>query len=78
MSPYTERKRSKHFVTDSQTQGEFYLFTIDENDALTIYKIKSYLAAPNSNKITNFKMAKKTSIMLEYDVKCIEWITTGS
>jgi len=55
-------------ATESQTSGNYYLFTAEENDYLTIYKIKSYLSAPLSNIITNFKMAKKTSLLLEYPV----------
>lgn len=50
------------------------MFTIDENDYLTLYKIKSYLSAPMSSVITNFKMAKKTSVLLEYPVQTIEWM----
>ena len=53
----------------SAETGNFYLFTVEESDYLTIYKIKSYLSAPLSNVITNFKMAKKTSLLLEYPVE---------
>ena len=55
--------------------GSFYLFTVEENDYLTLYKIKSYLSSPMSSVISNFKMAKKTSLLLEYPVQTIEWMT---
>ncbi len=60
--------RSMHALSESQTTGTYILFTIDDNDYLTLYKIKSYLAAPLSSVIQNFKMAKKTSVLLEYAV----------
>ena len=41
---------------------------MDDNDYLTLYKIKSYLTSPMSNIISNFKMAKKMDILLEYPV----------
>ena len=65
-APFSNNQRSRHVATESQTSGNFYLFTVEENDYLNIYKIKSYLSAPLSNVITNFKMAKKASILLEY------------
>ena len=64
----------QHMHKESQTSGTYILFTIDENDYLTLYKIKSYLSAPMSSVITNFKMAKKTSVLLEYPVQTIEWM----
>ena len=70
--------RARHGPSESQQSGNYYLFTVEENDYLTIYKIKSYLSAPLSNVITNFKMAKKTSLLLEYPVDQIEWITQTS
>ena len=53
--------------------GNYYLFTMEENDYLTIYKIKAYMTS-GSQVIQNFKMAKKTSILLEHPVQSIEWI----
>jgi len=50
------------------------LFTVESNDYLTLYKLKSYLSSPLSTVITNFKMAKKTSMLLEYPVQAIEWL----
>ena len=67
--------RGRHQVSESQMSGTYYLFTVEENDYLTLYKIKSYLASPISNVISNFKMAKKTSLLLEYPVQVIEWIS---
>ena len=61
--------RNRHQPTESQTSGTFFLFTIDDNDYLTLYKIKSYLTSPLSNIITNFKMAKKMDVLLEYPVQ---------
>ena len=58
--------------------GTYYLFTVEENDYMTLYKIKSYLAGPLSTVISNFKMAKKTSLLLEYPVQTIEWIALDS
>ena len=57
--------------------GTYYLVTSEVHDYLTIYKIKSYLAAPMSNTISNFKMAKKTSILLEYPLHSVEWIESA-
>ena len=54
--------------------GNYYLFTVEENDYLTIYKIKAYMASQSSQVIQNFKMAKKTSILLEFPIQSIEWI----
>lgn len=70
--------RSRHQPTESQTSGTFYLFTVDDNDYLTLYKIKSYLASPMSSTISNFKMAKKMDVLLEYPVQSIEWIAQES
>ena len=61
--------RNRHQPTESQTSGTFFLFTVDDNDYLTLYKIKSYLTSPLSNIITNFKMAKKMDVLLEYPVQ---------
>ena len=52
--------RARHVPSESQTSGNYYLFTVEENDYLTIYKIKSYLSSPLSNIITNFKMTRTT------------------
>lgn len=58
--------RAKHSPSESQVTGTYILFTVEENDYLTLYKIKSYLMQPLSAVISNFKMAKKTSLLLEY------------
>ena len=68
----------RHQPSESQTSGTYYLFTVDDNDYLTLYKIKSYLTSPLSNIISNFKMAKKMEILLEYPVQTIEWIAQDS
>ena len=65
---------SRHVPSESQTSGTYYLFTVDESDYLTLYKIKSYLTSPLSNTISNFKMAKKMDVLLEFPVQHIEWI----
>ena len=66
----------RHMHTESQMSGTFYLFTVEENDYLTLYKIKSYMQSLQSATISNFKMAKKTSLLLEYPVNTIEWINS--
>ena len=66
--------QGRHRATESQVTGSYFLFTVEENDYLTLYKIKSYLAQPLSPVISNFKMAKKTSLLLEYPVQNIEWL----
>lgn len=65
---------SRHAPSESQISGTYYLFTVDESDYLTLYKIKSYLTSPLSNTISNFKMAKKMDVLLEFPVQQIEWI----
>ena len=70
--------RSIHQPSESLTSGDYNLFTVDDNDCLTLYKIKSYLMSPLSNTIRNFKMAKKMDILLEYPVQTIEWIAQES
>ena len=75
--PKTIKNRtSRHFAAETEKTGNFLLFTVDANDYMTIYKIKSYLSSPMSNVITNFKMAKRSSLLLEYPVRNIEWITS--
>ena len=64
-----------HAPSESQTSGTYYLFTVDESDYLTLYKIKSYLTSPFSNIISNFKMAKKMDVLLEFPVQNLEWIS---
>ena len=68
---------SNHQPSESCMCGTYYLVTSEVHDYLTIYKIKSYLAAPMSNTISNFKMAKKTSILLEYPLHSVEWIESA-
>ena len=73
-----KRHKTRHFFNESEKTGMYLLFTVEANDILTIYKIKSFLTAPLSNVINNFKMAKRSSLLLEYPVKNIEWITSSN
>ena len=66
--------RGYQTINQNNTTSNYYLFTIEENDQMTIYKIKAYMAPQAAHMIQNFKMAKKSSIMLDYKVQSIEWI----
>ena len=67
--PNNLMKHNRHHMSDTTMTGTYCLFTVEENDYLTLYKIKSYLTSPLSSMISNFKMAKKTSLLLEHPVE---------
>ena len=69
----TTYPRGYQAVGTGRDTGNYYLFTVEEKGFLTIYKIKAYMSE-GSQVIQNFKMAKKTSIPLEFPIQSVEWI----
>ena len=72
--PFRDGRKSVGSSISGNCTSQFQLFTLEETDYLTIYKIKAYNVNDSSSTISNFRMAKKCSVLLEYPVMSIEWI----
>jgi hypothetical protein len=72
--PFRDGRKSAGHSSTSGCTSQFQLFTLEETDYLTIYKIKAFNVNDSSSTISNFRMAKKCSVLLEYPVMSIEWI----